>query len=1407
MYSQSQSGGDGEKKTSDILNKLTVQSVLSGVGIKSSNMDDILEGSLVDVENRISMIKTRLDQNDMIVQDKKAQLSAKMNEFNSNLKSQNDLYNFGGGDSENNLFSQLKVYRGSLLSDTRQSFQSGILSNVMGVDDLSTDDSKDTFLKKLNETRIFKEPDRELTYLSMVKDIQTRRIGGERGPDISMINSDLKEIQRKYISQLQGLFNSVGADKPYYTGMKDYGINGYQNNRGEGYLQMPVIMNSARYKTTNVTTYLHHGNENNSYIGINYDLVGSGGVRNAESLQLTDIRAATGINDIPADKTQIIRTRGSNMALFVEIEEDSGDNQGPSDFKLTSPVNLTDNEINNVQKDLMIQQQTMYNGVESPPNVIRGTGRTVRTIVRGNGTYIEATDPRKCLAGLIPFDDSLFMNLLDEKQGGMIQNINTSSGVTDSPIKWRGEEITIQRGKSNSLYSRKEELKSVNEIFPKLKKGLTDTSDYNMINVLEIGKICEEFSKEVLKCNENGQGDGWDGLGWLFTPSTNDEITGGDFNPEYRDNGANRHLMKTNSQNIRVVYKQVRNNGGLQLRIVNDSIVSNDGGGNNAALGKDVYVYDPDTYNSPDNYDNIRGAYNNGENLINNNDLMSIEDWYGNALSGNSRRERMNIAELTRRRCILFLFHFLEKAFNATWYCYRGGETGNYKVVLDPKEVYKKLSDWESVQKWWSYTKNSTQCVNGVGAVCTYRGENGSELLPERLTPAECLLCFARHLFIGRGKAGDDGMGCRNAWESDSMLWDAIEKLLPKLYRCAIVIKNRETVKNFYVKLNALKQTSPLLSEAKKVGKDKTSRSSATESKLLNEYPQDMYRDLLIRMYDIDANESDKKYCCCKNEWTEVLGGNIGSVVPCDVCAVAHYFFDMPEAVSSYDYRLYNDEDHTESRRLNSNVAVDFKGVSIPARLLTNSAKHAVREWHKYVLSTNEAGIILDESGNELKGLSEPFNSQEQMRIAKATSVLNFDAKQNSINYGSYVVNDPNYAKKGAQYKLKWPKVFIRFEQDPATGRGIFTLGNRDKPDPSTTSARKSHIQKHCKEGTPPYPIKHLNFKAYLIDLGPLFFDMKRIHGQAKNILVNYISGWEARKERYDISKKDKVEKQDARKDVLDSSKPQGDIESKPDASLTEVEETVITSEGIPGDKIEDILPQEEKYIEEPIPTSLEDAKTKQVVEFSDYKELEDEYNRVKQEITRRNSLLEDMVSSYRENKMMNTKDRTEQRIMEESGNKRIMRMRYKIKELEKKQQKQLDFLRVNMSKMQEKIVIYKQQNEEINRFKENQKRLKLESEMNRLVASQKEKDSKHMRDLHIQSLREKQGEYMGLSDDSLHGDYDIMRMNSKMSMSRSLPPIYSEVKKAKKPKKRTQSKKRANKRNSQKKKKTPKNN
>jgi hypothetical protein len=244
-----------------------------------------------------------------------------------------------------------------------------------------------------------------------------------------------------------------------------------------------------------------------------------------------------------------------------------------------------------------------------------------------------------------------------------------------------------------------------------------------------------------------------------------------------------------------------------------------------------------------------------------------------------------------------------------------------------------------------------------------------------------------------------------------------------------------------------------------------------------------------------------------------------------------------------------------------------------------------------------------------------------------------------------------------------------------------------------------------------------------------------------------------------------------------------------------------------PGLKDDNILDFEAKTIQEPKPTTIENAMSKQVVEFSDYKQLEDEYNRVKQEIDRRNSLLEDMLSSYRENKMIRTSDRTAQRMMDESDKKRILKMKIQIKELERKQQQQLDFLRVTMSRMQERYEIYKKQNEEINRFKEEQRRSQMEAEMNRLVAKQKEKDSQHMQNLHIQKLRKKQGEYLGLSDESVNAEYDLLRMKPELSYTtRSLPPIYSETtKSASKPKKRTQSKKRANKKNSNKKKKTPK--
>ena len=76
----------------------------------------------------------------------------------------------------------------------------------------------------------------------------------------------------------------------------------------------------------------------------------------------------------------------------------------------------------------------------------------------------------------------------------------------------------------------------------------------------------------------------------------------------------------------------------------------------------------------------------------------------------------------------------------------------------------------------------------------------------------------------------------------------------------------------------------------------------------------------MIKMYDIDSPENEKRYCCCKTEWTEFTGGEVTPIVPCDVCAVAHYFFDMPETVSSYDFRLYKNTNRIESSRLNSNV-------------------------------------------------------------------------------------------------------------------------------------------------------------------------------------------------------------------------------------------------------------------------------------------------------------------------------------------------------------------------------------------------------------------------------------------------------------------------------------------------------
>jgi hypothetical protein len=1381
-----------------VLDKMSVQGLMSSVGVNSSNLDDILEGTVVDVENRIARLKTKLDENEMIVKEEKAQIDAKMKGFNDNLASQIDLYNAGGGDNDGNLFSQLKVYRGAMLVDTKQWLRKGIENKLnidIGLHDLSTDDSKETFLNKLNDTRIFKDEAKETKYLSMVRDIQTQRRGSDRGADISMVNSDLKQIQQKYITELQGLLNSVGADRPYYTGVREAGIEGYQTNSEEGYLQLPVIMNSARYKNSNKLTYLHHGSQK-AFIGFNGTGVANG---NAPSLLLSDIQGVA-INQIE-DRTPITRTRGSQMALFVNQDVGGGDSS-KNDFKLTEPVSLGENEINPTQEGVMVKQQTVYDGMASPPDVSSGTGKTVRAIVRGNGTYVEAVDPRKCLAGMIPFDESLFTNLLNEKSGGLIQDINSLTGVSEFPIKWRGNEYTIQRGKDNSLFRKIDELKGRKEIFPLLKKGISDTSDINMIKVLDLAKICQDFEKDVLKCNDGGD-EGWEGLGWLFRGSTNDEMTGGDFNPNFRDGGVLRHLMTPNSQNLRVVVKKPPQGvGGLQLNVVYNSVVNHQQqGGQNPALNSQSL--------DADNYDNLQVAYQkNGRKLIDDNNEMEIDDW--NSSESDSNEERKNIAEMTRRRCILFLFHFLEKAFNATWYCVNGREVESYKVNLNPQEVYNKLKDWDSVQKWWSYTKKSINCVNNQGAVCTYRGENNNAL-PETMEAQECLLSFARHLFIGRGNPDPNtGSGCRNAWENDAKLWDIIEAYLPKFYRCAIMIKHKETIKTFYSKLNTLKETSPILKEAQNVGKDTQKQTYASDLKLLEEYPQDVYRDLMVRMYDIDAPDSEKRYCCCKTAWSAFTGGKVEPVAPCDICAVAHYFFDMPEASSSYDFRLYQQANPVRKTEIDTAVdRTDFLTDRDDRNVLVTNAKNAVSEWHNYTQVTiNEPtgaiSSIVDESGELITPLEQPFSTRDKQKESRALEVITFDKNQISKNFGSYVVNDENYAKLEAEYKLTWPKEFVKFEYVNGDHSGKIVLRN-PKPPTNITTGRKSHIQRHCKLGTPPYPIKHLAYKLYLKEKGPLFFDMKRVHGQAKNILINYISGWESKKERYDIAKQKAISQEQPTGKNVDKIRVEEEImKVTPDSSGITSDMTISAE---PGLKDDNILDFEAKTIQEPKPTTIENAMSKQVVEFSDYKQLEDEYNRVKQEIDRRNSLLEDMLSSYRENKMIRTSDRTAQRMMDESDKKRILKMKIQIKELERKQQQQLDFLRVTMSRMQERYEIYKKQNEEINRFKEEQRRSQMEAEMNRLVAKQKEKDSQHMQNLHIQKLRKKQGEYLGLSDESVNAEYDLLRMKPELSYTtRSLPPIYSETtKSASKPKKRTQSKKRANKKNSNKKKKTPK--
>ena len=62
-------------KSDTEINSMTVQSLLSSVGIKSSNLDDLLEGTVVEVESRVAMIKEKVDENDRKVEEKRAALN------------------------------------------------------------------------------------------------------------------------------------------------------------------------------------------------------------------------------------------------------------------------------------------------------------------------------------------------------------------------------------------------------------------------------------------------------------------------------------------------------------------------------------------------------------------------------------------------------------------------------------------------------------------------------------------------------------------------------------------------------------------------------------------------------------------------------------------------------------------------------------------------------------------------------------------------------------------------------------------------------------------------------------------------------------------------------------------------------------------------------------------------------------------------------------------------------------------------------------------------------------------------------------------------------------------------------------------------------------------------------------
>ena len=1483
------------------INSMTVQSLLSSVGIKSSNLDDLLEGTVVEVESRVAMSKEKVDENDRKVEEKRAALEIKLNEFNKNLAAQEELYNFGGGESHDNLFVQLKVHRGNFntgVIDTKNKIarrlgeaiedspfdQLGLSNKMKGTEPwlgipslsdtykLSSRMSKDSFLSLLKTTRIFEQETEENTYLAIVKDIQAKRAGGaggSGGPDISVINQRLRELQEKYIIQLQQLLNGVGANKPYYTGVSQYAVvGGYETDNREGFLQMPVIMNSKRYNDMKSKSplFLRHETVDNQPRRRGVYRVHPG-ARAANNLTLTEVQAAHGgaPANQPQNDSKIIRTTGGNFALRVSRE--LGNVHSADDFKLTKPVNLGD--VKQIDKDAfnkIVSEQTVYKGQNTPPDVNQSSFESVvRAVYRGNGTQVAATDASACLAGLIPFDESIFTNLLQEKADGLVQS-QTSDGVTDKPIIWRGISYSLRAGATNSLFGDKDKLKSGQDagegkqVFPKLDK-LKDTSEANMITALELDKLCKDFQTKLSECNDDGAGNkGWRGLGWLFEASQDGENTGGCFNPNYIGGGKNLHLVDDQGKKFVVKNAAGQNGGGLKL----ENVIVAFGGANvdTSAVVNNINAIHTSALASRDRFDQSQSAYtdNTGGNFL----YTSRYPAQWNATAGVfAPANAKDIAEITRRRCILFLFHFLEKAFDARWYTDPGNVQGLYKVLIEKGDVYKKLSNWDQVEKWWSYTSTAEACIGPDGDVCTYNGEknnavpwnNANPLYPEKLSPQDCLLCFARHLFIGKQTNADFTHGGapptpRHAHEDEVKVWDIIEEFLPKFYRCALVIKHKETVKNFYNNLEKHYTTSSSLADAKKVKDEKKEVTKALQTELLNSYPPDMYRDLMIRMYDKDpqVKEERKRYCCCENECQPYKGdGQRPNFQQCSICAVAHYFFDIPEARDSYDFKTYGHKREDMVQKVNANaVRVQFGGAGGPpdgGRQPSDNAlypvqgyvrseaeadfNHACSDWNEFKWPQNNAPpqiFKLDTpNGDNIRGSK--FSINDEQKNSKSTAVVTFDKKNNSNKYGIYVNNDDTeYSIQLAKHKIQWPKVFVgqtgiggianaaNYANHAVDGnlQGEFIiLKNPDPPDSTLTVKRKSHSQKHCLDGTPPYPIKHLAYKAVIQDEAPLFLDMQSVHGKAKNIIVNFISGWEAKKERYDISKagakkdSDTPESKKSSEESVPGSPGEGAGEGD---TVLEGEQgvTPATGDTSPGKALADsVLPFKEKELDKPSVTSLEQAKSKQVVELSDYKKLEDEYKRVERETKRKNELLKAMVAEYRTNNLVQQGDMTANRIKRDSDNKRRILLEGRIKELQRNQKKQLDSLRIAMIKMKEKEEMYEKQLQELQTIKENQLRSQMEANMHGIVANEMNLQHQYQSDIKDKKLRKAQAKYLGLSEVVDASEYDLMRMKSDVKERRNVPHIFSEDKKPK----RTQSRKRANKRKEKKEKKTPKKN